>query len=720
VIAVRGIEMTQAIQYFGWQSPFGAEGSGFGPDNSVPLVPLKDTLLRVYVDCSSTPQFPRPNQVTGTITLQPPNQPTITLSPSPPNTPGLAASERSRGTLGHTLNFFLPAGLCRGTLTFTLRLHDPTRPSQLEYESEPFNFGARFEPVRFLEVVLVLMGYVGPLTPGGGQFFVAPPSLPEVEQTLANAVQAYPTPWYSLLGVKGEASSVTFEGDLTLNSSDGRSWRGILDRLASLRSGDGEEFRDQRIVYLAVLSSGLASTSTVAGLGRGTGVAAVIAGGNGSFMQHEIAHALGRLHAPFTCLADPRTLTDVDSRFPPYPSGPGTIGEFGVDLSVSPPLLLNPTSTFDFMTVACGPSWISPYHYVAIKYRLTPGSVIKLVVSAAASGSPEEVSTAASGSPETEQEMESEYLYLRFRMHRDGKVDLRPSFLLPTRNPDPQDTGPPSPVSVDLLDAEGEIIVSQFCHANVDIPYYRDPEESHDPYEAHLYFYEAIRWYPGVKTIVFLRRNEEVDRIEVEEEPPETGTPRVEEQEGNRRRIRWGGPEERDEEEGVHDERDGEDHIAYWLRYSHDGGDTWQAVAADLSEPYHDVDLGLLPGGERCVFQVIASAGIRTAVAETEPLSAPQKPRQAYILSPEPGAAFGPEQGVVLKGGGFSPDFRMPEFDSVVWTSNIDGFIGTGYKVVMRVPSAGRHRITLSIPDALGGEATASVYVTINPSEYPR
>jgi hypothetical protein len=124
-------------------------------------------------------------------------------------------------------------------------------------------------------------------------------------------------------------------------------------------------------------------------------------------------------------------------------------------------------------------------------------------------------------------------------------------------------------------------------------------------------------------------------------------------------------------------------------------------------------NLELLPGGERCLFEVVAYAGVRTVVAATDPFAVSQKPHKAHILSPESGATFKRGQTIVLLGGGFSPDFQTADFEDVVWTSNLDGVLGTGYEVTPNHLSVGRHRITLSLPDGLGGEASASVFVAV-------
>jgi hypothetical protein len=120
-----------------------------------------------------------------------------------------------------------------------------------------------------------------------------------------------------------------------------------------------------------------------------------------------------------------------------------------------------------------------------------------------------------------------------------------------------------------------------------------------------------------------------------------------------------------------------------------------------------------LTGGEECFFEVVASAGVRTTTSRSERFNVRRKPREAYILMPSNGSILVKSQSINFLGGGFSPDFGTPEFTEVQWTSSLDGFIGSGYHVAHYDLSAGRHKITLSVPDGLGGEASAIIFVTV-------
>jgi hypothetical protein len=125
----------------------------------------------------------------------------------------------------------------------------------------------------------------------------------------------------------------------------------------------------------------------------------------------------------------------------------------------------------------------------------------------------------------------------------------------------------------------------------------------------------------------------------------------------------------------------------------------------------------LLPGGDRCLFQVVASSGIRTSVTETELFKAPMKPRIASILSPDPGTEVTEGSQVVLRGGAYSPDFGLGEMEDAVWSSNLDGFLGRGFELVAEQLSAGFHTITVTVPDGVGGTTTAHVSIRVTSNQ---
>jgi hypothetical protein len=644
-IAISGVELTQATQFF----KFNGNGSGNATDNSVPLVANKDLILRVYVN-----YFTLDGTVTGSVSYS--GHPD--LAPLNGPLPGMRYIAIDRGNPNHTLNFRVPAAHCVGTISFVVRVFDPVHAADPTYSSSDTIF-VNFVSVPNPRVHGVLLHYTGK-DASGRTTDIPAPTTNDFINTLSWANRVYPISAFNFTGY----NILNFSGDLSDSSGAGcgKGWNDLLTTLNNMASASNSHDR-----YVALLPTGVPNNGYI-GCGGGGPVAAGYTG-DGPTLAQEIGHAFGRAHAPCGNPGNP------DPSYPIYDSYPkGSIGEYGFDSATS--TVFNPSSTFDYMSY-CGPVWTSPYSYLGLKDAITSADAVKQPNRA-------EVRDVA-----------REYLYLNYRMDRDGQVELGPSFHLPghTSTVMHREYGLLSPASCELIDADGQVVTFHHCHLS-------DPEQ--DPDGSYLSFREAIPWDPQVTTIRFLRSGAVVHSIELPERSPEVSIqqPRHNELRKNVMTVEW---------RGQHPEQP----LTYLLRYSHDGGSTWRAVATDLTGPPHAVNLDFLPGGQQCVFQVVASAGIRTTVVETEPFAVPQKPRQAYILSPEPSASFAQGEPVVLRGGGFSPDFGTTEFEDVVWTSNVDGVIGVGHEVVAYRLSSGQHKINLSFPDGVGGEASTSVFIRV-------
>jgi hypothetical protein len=459
--------------------------------------------------------------------------------------------------------------------------------------------------------------------------------------------------------------TINFNGDLTNMTPPGcgTGWNALLNTLTMMQAASGSAS-----IYVAMLPTGVPMGFTGCGGGGPRAAAGV---GDGPTFAQEIGHALGRDHAP--CNNPP----NVDPNYPNY-TPMGGIGEHGFDTTALQVFL--PNNTFDFMGY-CPSLWVSPYTYTGLM------NSIGFVPDSPAGG----------GRPEAANVLR-EWLFVTFRVLRSGEVELRQGFHIPAELSlaTTHHGGHSSSVSCELLDGKGEVLAFHRCHlsdmhgADGDAPF--------------LEFQEVIPWDSRVTSIRFLRAGEVCHVGKVPERPPKIDLhpPAPDRRERNIMRVKWSV----DHKERI---------TACLLRYSADGGVTWRVVALDLTEHQCSVDMDLLPGGDHCLSQVVASAGLRTATAQTEPFAVPRKAMRAHILSPEPGATFVEGDLVLLRGIGFSPDFGTADFQDIVWTSNRDGFIGTGYEVLAQSLSAGRHKLIINFPDRLGGEAYASAFITVNP-----
>ena len=246
-------------------------------------------------------------------------------------------------------------------------------------------------------------------------------------------------------------------------------------------------------------------------------------------------------------------------------------------------------------------------------------------------------------------------------------------------------------MSCELVGDGGEVLTFHRCHFN-------DPHQHLD--DSYVDFHETLAWQKDVKTVRFLLHGKATEEITVESDPPQVMNVNMVEKMGADQDIvtlSW---------EAAHPEAEREKSLQYILHYSNDGGETWRAIATHLTEKSYDVPLSLLPGSpheNKCIFQVVACSGIRTATALSPPFSKPPRPQEAHILEPESNAregepiTFSQGEPVVLRGWGYSPDFESADFEDGVWSSSIDGTIGVGNEVVTRALSVGLHRITFKV-----------------------
>ncbi|MBI3890874.1 MAG: hypothetical protein HY303_05030 [Candidatus Wallbacteria bacterium] len=92
---------------------------------------------------------------------------------------------------------------------------------------------------------------------------------------------------------------------------------------------------------------------------------------------------------------------------------------------------------------------------------------------------------------------------------------------------------------------------------------------------------------------------------------------------------------------------------------------------------------------------------------------------QATIWSPGTGSTVQAADSVALQGGGYDVlDGQLPE-PALRWSSDRDGYLGTGSYVDMRTLSDGTHRLTLTVTSSHGMTAAATSILTVSPRPAP-
>jgi hypothetical protein len=680
-LSITGVEHNQVIQFFrSTLDPATIQG-----DNSIGLVAGKNTVVRVYADTGTDPNRPTIASVTGLFEIRPPGAASFTPVTvlNGPIAPRADATIQRRNA-NDTLNFLVPGVFCRDDVDYRVRVFDAARPTEPGFSS-----GTVQGTLQFVDTAPLRMRGVG-VTWTGVTPAVPATTLAQLVSTLAFVVKAYPT---SLVFVTG-FETITDGGNYASTSGGGcgPGWGGLLDQLREMQ-GDSDD------IYFGLLP--VAVPTSVAGCGGGDGRVAASrdVAAAAAILQtatQEIAHAFGRDHA---CGSPP-----LDPNYPTYNGFPmASIGEVGIDDQGN---VQDPALTLDFMAQGtCSTTrWVSPYTYEGLGSQFAP-----------IGASSDTRATIEAGAHEEHQKgevMRREHLFLNFRIHRGGRIDVRPSFHYES---EPRTkSGRLTPYGIELRDAHNRPLEAQRILLT-------DPYRDLD--SPGIDFFKQIPFDLDTARVVFTCgapgdcEQGELLVIDVPREPPhvEILKPRDVYELKGRVRVVWSG-------------ECGGRALRYMLRYSSDGGKTFRAVAPSLSQTEHIVDLDTLAGGDRCQFQVLATEGIRTGSALSDVFRVPRKGRQVIIASDPSPAAIKQGETLRLRGFAFSPDAGSADPRTLAWTSDRDGALGAGPELVSQSLSPGEHVIALHAPDGLGGTSVAEHHIRVVPTpvvfhtsrEYPK
>jgi hypothetical protein len=159
------------------------------------------------------------------------------------------------------------------------------------------------------------------------------------------------------------------------------------------------------------------------------------------------------------------------------------------------------------------------------------------------------------------------------------------------------------------------------------------------------------------------------------------------------------------------------DELSYMVRYSHDGGASWNLLVFGLRGNAAIIDIPPgMPGGDNVLVEVVALDGThRSADQSDAPLSLPNQAPQAYIQAPAYHAQF-PTNGMVhFIGAASDPEDGTLDDGGLVWSSNVDGELGVGPELQTHTLSPGEHEITLTVVDSQGVSGSSTVLIFVDP-----
>jgi hypothetical protein len=655
-----GVEETQATQFFASRLSPCPDRPGQAPcrDNDIPLVAGKATVLRAYVDVLAHPTEPI-TALTGVLETRPSGSPSPQIPITPYNAPipPRRADQISRRNANDTLNFRMPATRCHGRVDIRLTVFDALHPAESGFTAAPVVRTLEFVDTAPLKIRLVRIHYAN----AARGMDIPPPTTADFWTTAQLTLRTYPIPGIVLV----RDSVELYDGDFTsFFASGGPAAQGttgtIFEILANLLNAEN---LSGDVHYVALIPGFPANHTGASGWAVSRKQIAEVFDGHA--LAQEVAHDSGFPHHAPGCGAG-----DPDPNYPVYDSYPSaSIGEFGFDIVDS--VVFDPAVTRDFMSY-CGNPWVSPYTYLGL---------LRTFSSAAR--------TAPGLTPSNQ-----EVLTFTFSVFRNGKVNHFGTGFHAV-GPVVSENGQQTRYAAELHDKDGNPLVRQRLRFN-------DPYQTFE--DAQLDFLVAMPFHAQATSLVITREEETIYTRAVGKSAPVV---KIKPLRGaavlsGRVTVSWVAS-------GA-----GHDRWRYVLRYSNDDGQTWFGLATRLTTTEYTVDFDELPGGERCLIQVLAVADLRTGVATSEPFQVRVKAPVVEILTPHSGDAF--EQGQPVAFFGFARSVAgSGDSDALNWSSSIDGFLGSGMQIDSSSLTPGRHRITLSADDGARGESTTSIYIKVAP-----
>ena len=681
-LRVAGIEVNQAVQV---------------PGNRIPLIADKRTVVRVFVQ--GTPNSRGPwGQVTGQLITTTPDGRTHTHNPIGPTTP-LPGPISTWGTDSQLIFMLDSSETVVGTLSMTASITPLASRPQTTTADDVSSTTVRF---------------VGPI---GYSFYGILYSFPDGSTNTWSKMidfshfleNVFPVSYVNVLEVPGI-------GETPLLVSNIDRLRYVTGNMSSRLGGaftygmwPGSGF----ISSLCDSSTGSCQTGLDLGA-RTDGI------GNPSSgpptMAQELSHAAGLMwHAETPTEPAPPPFGFWNPAWPWYHT---TIGHPGVDTRdptsprVVPPWTGTTAHTHDYMSYAGGTEWVSPYTYCTLLDELSghridcPDGVATMpsqqyvTGTATPVGDTSQPATAfmASGTALVAPGPEKEYLRISGQIAWDAQSATLAPIESILRSDEPAIGVSGSAFTLEIRDAADNSLVS--------IPF--SPAVTHFHDQEPVPFELTVPRPDGAASVLIKLGSQIIGRRDASAHAPTltiasapsgsltVATP-----------ISW-------------DAADADGNaLTYTVEMSFDGRVTWMPVAVGLDQPSLMLDPATLPGSANAWLRVQASDGFNSAVAVTGPFEIPSHAPSIILDSPTAPVSVAQGAPLLLQAQASDLEDGPLTGESISWTSDRDGTLGSGAWIVVESLSVGTHVITAMATDSSGQSTTVTVNVVVEPGAAP-
>jgi hypothetical protein len=673
MLRIIGVEQTQAIQYFGSTFPVCANAQPC-PDNSIPLVAGKPTVIRVYFEGAA-----QNVAVTGFgVKLLPDGSPSSFAFPGRADLMNVS-SPPSRENELDSLNVEIPPTHSEGQWKLVLSIFEKGNPGVGQVASTQVEL--QFAERALLPIRLVRLRYTR--SPAGAPAIdVAAPTIGDfwsMAEGFAQHILPAPLPVFCIARDSVEVFDGVYNGqNPATDTPESRGTTGSISQiLAGLKAAEG---LSDDVIYCGFYPADLDPTINEPSLpsgGYGGGGVFVAPSVIPGLMAHELGHALGSVH------------TFADPNYPHYGSlPPGTIGEVGFDAlqpsavepNSTPPGVVPQRTDWDIMNYG-QPRWISPYTYANLFRAVGAPRVHELCGV--------ELPPWALFYPEVHKQFICCYVVGLPDEGVIGKIygpNIKVQF--------PKREGPSGSVRVTVLDGQGVTLfgdtfeVTSLFEDVADIASL--PESPTGP--ARYQFTISVPDLAGAVRLIVEYGGKVIDDIGLSAEPVAI-RPRAYVVDGSMVRVEWSLPPEGEQP-------------PVFVRASSDNGRSWTAFNVPFGATQLDLDPASLPPGEGCIVEVLAGAQLQTTSWRSERMSVPTGRDELHVLQPPRAATVADGEETTLS----AVSTYGLGHGEIIWSSDRDGDLGTGGYQVVRL-SPGRH--LLSVRRGPSGERVSGAVVDV-------
>ena len=138
-------------------------------------------------------------------------------------------------------------------------------------------------------------------------------------------------------------------------------------------------------------------------------------------------------------------------------------------------------------------------------------------------------------------------------------------------------------------------------------------------------------------------------------------------------------------------------------------------IATRLEDSSQVVDGALFPGTAQALLRVYASDGVLSSYDTSSIFGTAPKEPSVVVTSPQDWSNVAPAAPVWLQGQAFDWEEGMLDGESIWWSSDRDGLLGTGDSLLIEAHTLaqGAHEITITAEDGDGLQGQDSVHVFV-------